>query len=56
MKRKLLQLVRRFGYDVTGYHTYRGKPDPERLWEDDPDFLKIYVAIIGFIQLSHGLN
>jgi O-methyltransferase len=45
MKQKLLQLAHFFGYDVTGYRTFKGKPDPERPWEDDPAFLKVYDAV-----------
>lgn len=47
MKRKLLRLVHLFGYDVTGYKTFMGKPEPERPWEEDPDFLGIYGAVVG---------
>lgn len=38
--------VRRWGYDVVGFHTYQGRPDPERPWEDDPGFLAHYQAVL----------
>jgi O-methyltransferase len=48
MKQKLLQLTRVFGYDVAGYRTFKGKPDPERPWEDDQSFLAAYDAVVNY--------
>jgi O-methyltransferase len=46
MKQYLLQLARFFGYDVVGYRTFNGKPDPERPWEDDQGFLAAYGTVV----------
>ena len=47
MKQKLLQLAHFFGYEVAGYRNFRGKPDPERPWEDDQTFLTAYDAVVN---------
>jgi len=47
MKQKLTQFARFFGFEVAGYRSFRGKPDPDRPWEDDPEFLMIYSAVVG---------
>ena len=35
-------MLRKAGYDIVPYQTYRGRPFPERPWEDDPKYVAIY--------------
>jgi O-methyltransferase len=52
MKRKLQQFARTFGCDITLYRSFNGKPEPERPWEDDLDFLATYGAVVGHTLLD----
>lgn len=45
MKVMLRNMLRRVGYDVQPYQTYKGRAFPERPWEDDTTFLKIYEQV-----------
>jgi len=41
MKRQLRHVLRNFGYDLVGFNLYKGKPNPERPWEEDDAFLRL---------------
>ena len=45
MKKMIRQIARRFGYDVVGYTSYNGMPEPERPWEEDDSFLAAYAGV-----------
>lgn len=52
MKRVLRAILRHFGYDLIGFKTYRGIPEPSIPWETDPDFLEIYKTISPYTLLD----
>jgi O-methyltransferase len=47
IQRWIKRQLRQLGYDLVPYRTFQNKPDPERPWEDDPDFLAHYHAVVG---------
>lgn len=47
MKSFIKENIRKFGYDIVGFRTYKGMADPIIPWETDADFLDIYRAIVG---------
>jgi O-methyltransferase len=47
MKSFIKEKIRKFGYDIVGYRTYKGMADPIMPWETDTEFLNIYNSIVG---------
>ena len=45
MKALVKSFFRKLGYEIQPFSNYQGKPDPERPWETDSDFLSIYSQV-----------
>jgi O-methyltransferase len=45
MKEFIKSFFRKLGYEIQPFSNYQGKPDPDRPWETDDDFLSIYYQV-----------
>ena len=52
MKRMLRSIVRKFGYDLISFNTYRGLPEPIIPWESETDFLNLYEIVHAYTLLD----
>lgn len=55
MKQLILSIhlfLRKLGYDVAPFNSYQGKPNPERPWESDPEFLALHSQVVQYTLLD----
>ena len=52
MKKYLRNVLRGIGWEIQPYQTYRGRPFPDRPWEDDREFLGIYHRVLQHTLLD----